>query len=138
MLLSVISSTKYWFIVLHKHDFARLFLFSTKKSCTKHDCIFSTISNPGLNFEDFLKFFLCSDIIFLTYLYGRTHLIVQKNVEIITKIFEYSWFFRLFRGFSHKTFLYSELQFRAMYSSVHKSFLPKTVRISDFTAVKIV
>ena len=45
----------------------------------------------------------------------------------------------IFSTFSrYETFLYSELQFRAMYSSVHKSFLPKTVRISDFTPAKIV
>ena len=135
---------------MHKHDFARFCFYLARKnrarlrnkmhekSCTKHDWIFSTISNPGLNSEDFLKSILCSDIICPTYLYDRTHLIVQKSVEIFTKIFEYSWFFRLFRGFSYKTFLYSELQFRAMYSSVHKSLLPKTVRFSDFTPVKIV
>ena len=35
-----------------------------------------------LNSGDFSKFFLCSDIIFLTYSLEKTHLIVPKHVEI--------------------------------------------------------
>jgi len=57
-----------------------------------------------LNSEDFSKFFLCLDILVLTYPYESTHSEVQKNAEILSDILEYSWFFRLFRGFSYKTF----------------------------------
>ena len=57
-----------------------------------------------LNSEDFSKFFLCLDILFLTCSYESTHLEAQKNAEIFSDILEYSWFFRLFRGFLYRTF----------------------------------
>ena len=57
-----------------------------------------------LNSEDFLKFFLCLDILFLTYSHESSHLEVKKNAENFPNILEYSWFFPLFRGFSYKNF----------------------------------
>ena len=57
-----------------------------------------------LNSEDFSKFFLCLDILFLAYSPESTHLVVHKTAETISNLLEYSWFFRLFRGFSYKNF----------------------------------
>ena len=45
---------------------------------------------PRLNSEDFSKFLLCLDILFLTYSPVRAHLEVQKTAEIISYILEYS------------------------------------------------
>ena len=57
-----------------------------------------------LNSEDFLKFFLCSDILFQTFPYERADWEVRKNAKFFSNSREYSWFFRLFRGFSYKNF----------------------------------
>ena len=62
----------------------------------------STWSITRLNSENFSKFFLCLDILFLAYSPESTHLVVQKPAETISNLLEYSWFFRLFRGFSYK------------------------------------
>ena len=43
---------------------------------------------------------------------------MQEYAEFFSKIREYSWFFRLFRDFSLKTFLYSELQWRDTYHKI--------------------
>ena len=80
-----------------------------------------------LNSEDFSKFFPCWDILFLTYSYESTHREVQKNAEIFSIILEYSWFFRLFRGFSYKTFLSSELQSRVYHHKIPRKILHRTV-----------
>ena len=42
-----------------------------------------------LNSEDFSKFFLCQDILFLTFSYESTHQEVQKNAKIFSIILEY-------------------------------------------------
>ena len=57
-----------------------------------------------LNSEDFLKFFLCSDILFQTFPYERADWEVRKNAKFFSNSREYSWFFRLFQGFSYKNF----------------------------------
>ena len=57
-------------------------------NCSYDQCIESVIHR--LNSEDFLKFFLCSDIIFLAYYYDRTHFTVPKNDETFSNILEYS------------------------------------------------
>ena len=80
-----------------------------------------------LNSEDFSKFFPCWDILFLTYSYESTHREVQKNAKIFSIILEYSWFFRLFRGFSYKTFLSSELQSRVNHHKIPRKILHRTV-----------
>ena len=43
-----------------------------------------------LNSEDFSKFFLCVDILVLTYPYESTHSEVNNNAEIVSGILEYS------------------------------------------------
>ena len=43
-----------------------------------------------LNSEDFSKFFLCLDILFLAYSPESTHLVVQKTAETISNLLEYS------------------------------------------------
>ena len=43
-----------------------------------------------LNSEDFSKFFLCQDILFLTFSYESTYQEVQKNAKIFSIILEYS------------------------------------------------
>ena len=43
-----------------------------------------------LNSENFSKFFLCQDILFLTFSYESTHQEVQKNAKICSIILEYS------------------------------------------------
>ena len=62
-----------------------------------------------LNSEDFSKFLLCSDTIFLTNSYESTHREVRKNVEIFRIFLNIHEFSQHFRSFSFKTFLYSEL-----------------------------
>ena len=41
-----------------------------------------------LNSEDFLKFFLCLDILFPTYIYESTRREMQKNAKIFSNILE--------------------------------------------------
>jgi len=43
-----------------------------------------------LNSEDFSEFFLCLDILVLTYPDESTHSEVQKNADILSNIREYS------------------------------------------------
>ena len=88
-----------------------------------------------LNSEDFSKFFLCQDILFLTFSYESTYQEVQKNAKIFSIILEYSWFFRLFRGFSYKTFLYSELQLRAMKHQIPHKIPHRTVYVTSLEGV---
>ena len=51
---------------------------------------FSKIVIFRLNSEDFLKFFLCLDILFLAYSDESTYLEVQKTAEIVSNFLEYS------------------------------------------------
>ena len=82
-----------------------------------------------LNSGNFSKFSLCSDTIFLTYSYERTHREVQKNVEFFSNILEYSWFFRLFRCFSFKSFLSRELQSRGRHHKIRHKIPHRTVYV---------
>ena len=68
-----------------------------------------------LNSGDFSKFCVCLDIIFWAFSYERTLEEVQKNDEFFRIFLNFHDFFRFFRGFSYKFFLYSELQSRAMH-----------------------
>ena len=76
-----------------------------------------------MNSEDFSKFLLCSDTIFLTDSSESTHLEVQKNVEIFRIFLNIHEFSRHFRRFSFKSFLYSELQSRVIYHKIHHKIL---------------
>ena len=52
-----------------------------------------------LNSEDFSKFFLCLDVLFLTYSDESTYLEVQKTAEIVSNILESSKKIQHFSGF---------------------------------------
>ena len=88
-----------------------------------------------LNSEDFSKFFLCLDILFLTYSDESTYLEVQKTAEIVSNICEYSWFFRLFRGFSYRTFYASGTQSRAMHQKIPHKIWRRTVFVRSLGSI---
>ena len=54
-----------------------------------NSCVLSLIITR-LNSEDFLKFFLCLDILFFSYSHESSHLEVKKNAENFPNILEYS------------------------------------------------
>ena len=107
-----------------------------------------------LNSEDFSKFFLSLDILFLTSSYERTHEKVQKNAKNFS---DYSWIFMIFRflevfrtklfctvRYSHVlTIIRFPVKFHiGLYLSDHggrrgkNGFIAKTVQKCDFTRVK--
>ena len=49
---------------------------------------FVILNISRLNSEDFSKFFLCQDILFLTFSYESTHQEVQKNARFFSMILE--------------------------------------------------
>ena len=53
-------------------------------------CINELLVMIRLNSEDFSKFFLCQDILFLTFSYESTYQEVQKNAKIFSIILELS------------------------------------------------
>jgi len=108
-----------------------------------------------LNSEDFSEFFLCLDILVLTYPDESTHSEVQKNADILSNIREYSWFFDFFEVFHIKllnpiepshvlgTIRFS-IKFHVGLSICghwawlsNNGFISKTVRKFDFTRVKL-
>ena len=103
----------------------------------------------------FRSFFLCLDMIIWPYYYARTPREVQKKFDFFRFFLNFLEFFRLFRGFLYKTFLYSELQSRAIHrwilleilrrknfvkllcDVVQNCYIPKTVQNGGFTRVEI-
>ena len=111
-----------------------------------------TLHMVRLNSEDFSKFFLCLDIIFLTYTFERTHLIVPKNVEIFRIFLNIHDFFEVFRSKVFCTVSYSHVlgtirftikfHVRLLLSGRWETlreigFTPKTVQKWDLTRVGI-
>ena len=89
-----------------------------------------------LNSEDFSKFFLWLDALFLTFSYVSTHSEIQKNAWFFSNFLEYSWFFQLFRGFSYKTFLYSELQLHDMHHKIPHKISHRIVQVTSLRDVE--
>ena len=67
-----------------------------------------------LNSDDFSKFFLYLGILFLTYSHESTQLEMQKNTVFSNLLYN----IHHFRGFSDKTYFWSEIQSRAMLHSL--------------------
>ena len=82
-----------------------------------------------LNSEDFSNFFLCLDILFLTFSQERALQEVRKNVEFFRIFLNFHDFFSLFRGFSCKSFLYSELQSRDRHYKIAHKIPRRTVYV---------
>ena len=89
------------------------------------------VAMSRLNSGDFSIFFLCLDILFLTYSYERADRKVRKNAKFFSNILEYSWFFRLFRGFLFKTFEHSEPQTCATYHKILHKIPHRTVQMGS-------
>ena len=89
-----------------------------------------------LNSEDFSNFFLRLDTLFQTYSDESTYLEVQKTAEIVSNILEYSWFFRLFRGFSYRIFYASGTQSRAIHQKNRHKILRRTVNMRSLSIVE--
>ena len=76
-----------------------------------------------LNSEDFPKFFLSLDILFLTYLHENTHPEVQKTAEIVSNFHD----FFVFLGFSYKTFMHSDAHTRVIHHKIPHKIPHRTV-----------